>query len=100
MQQFTKFFSIRAVGRLMGCDLFFILDEVNNCNRQSALLFSLAVFNISAKFSPIGSIPNYTVLLSLVTTTKQSGALASSEVSQEAFADLPSLTELDLSKNR
>jgi hypothetical protein len=41
----------------------------------------------------------YFALFSLV-TMNPSGALACSEVSQEAFADLPSLTELDLSKNR
>jgi hypothetical protein len=64
MQHFTKFFSIRTVGRLRGCDLFFILDGVNYCNRQSVLLLTLTVFNISAKFSPIGSFPNYCTLLS------------------------------------
>jgi hypothetical protein len=42
----------------------------------------------------------YFALFSLFTTMKPSGVLACSEVSQEAFADLPSLTELDLSKNR
>jgi hypothetical protein len=41
----------------------------------------------------------YFALFSLV-TMKPPGVLACSEVSQEAFADLPSLTELDLSKNR
>jgi hypothetical protein len=41
----------------------------------------------------------YLALFSLV-TMKPCGVLTCSEVSQEAFADLPSLTELDLSKNR